>query len=410
MTRKQFDILMVVVLVAGGLLGYPWARVRWQLALLGSPNAEQAIDGQDALTVLGPKALPAVVRFVRRSTQGTPRRLGAEVALRRQFGKAQNTESEDVVQLALDLAADDWDQAVQSRAIQWLSLSGRTEAQPLFQALLGHPDSVTREEALRAVLAAGGADTVAHVAPLLHDPDPDVQQSAAIALGRLTDDVLVLPRGDTGADAAERERLVTAWLARHHLPPDAATPAYVSAREPLPAPKAPAFALPDLENGAVRLADFRGKPVLLNFWATWCPPCEHELPALAAVAEEFQGRAVVVGVTQEFESTAMAERELEAEGAFEREEHDGHQHGTEHLDDDGLQRILAKQREMIAAKVEEKGLGYPIVIGNETVGDAYGVDALPVSVLVSPDGTILRRLVGPRSAATFRALLDAAAR
>ena len=46
----------------------------------------------------------------------------------------------------------------------------------------------------------------------------------------------------------------------------------------------PSFALQDLDGKTVRLEDFRGKPVLLNVWATWCPPCKFELPALARFA------------------------------------------------------------------------------------------------------------------------------
>lgn len=54
------------------------------------------------------------------------------------------------------------------------------------------------------------------------------------------------------------------------------------------------FAAQDLEGSAVHFAAFRGKVVLLNFWATWCPPCISELPSLNAMAAELKGNGVVV--------------------------------------------------------------------------------------------------------------------
>ncbi len=59
---------------------------------------------------------------------------------------------------------------------------------------------------------------------------------------------------------------------------------------------APDFALLSLEGKTYRLSDFRGKPVVLNFWATWCPPCKAEMPLLDQRAQELKGRAVFLAV------------------------------------------------------------------------------------------------------------------
>ena len=58
--------------------------------------------------------------------------------------------------------------------------------------------------------------------------------------------------------------------------------------------QAPDFTLQNLDGQSVSLSDFLGKPVLLNFWATWCPPCRHEMPYLQEVYEEWSGKGLVV--------------------------------------------------------------------------------------------------------------------
>lgn len=67
---------------------------------------------------------------------------------------------------------------------------------------------------------------------------------------------------------------------------------------PLIGQPAPEFVAGDLSNGKVGLANFRGKPLLLNFWATWCVPCRQELPTLQRFASDQQGRLAVLGLDE----------------------------------------------------------------------------------------------------------------
>lgn len=57
---------------------------------------------------------------------------------------------------------------------------------------------------------------------------------------------------------------------------------------------APDFALRDLEGRVVRLSDFHGRAVLLNFWATWCPPCRREMPSMEQAYREYRGRGLEI--------------------------------------------------------------------------------------------------------------------
>jgi cytochrome c biogenesis protein CcmG, thiol:disulfide interchange protein DsbE len=61
-----------------------------------------------------------------------------------------------------------------------------------------------------------------------------------------------------------------------------------------PGDSVPDFSLTDLSGRPVRLADYQGKVVVLNFWATWCPPCVEEMPSLKRFNDEFASRGVVV--------------------------------------------------------------------------------------------------------------------
>lgn len=54
------------------------------------------------------------------------------------------------------------------------------------------------------------------------------------------------------------------------------------------------FALPDVQGNLVRLSDFRNQPVLVNFWATWCPPCRREMPSMNTLYQDFHAQGLVI--------------------------------------------------------------------------------------------------------------------
>jgi peroxiredoxin len=110
---------------------------------------------------------------------------------------------------------------------------------------------------------------------------------------------------------------------------------------------APAFALPDLEGRSVSLGSLRGRPLLLNFFATWCPPCLAELPALEALAQAHPDCLQVVGIAES------------SGGASE-----------------------------IAAFARERRLTYPLLLDDGRAGASYSVVTIPHSVLIDSQGRI----------------------
>ncbi len=78
----------------------------------------------------------------------------------------------------------------------------------------------------------------------------------------------------------------------------------------------PDLTLPDLDGNPVRLADFRGKVLLLNFWATWCPPCLEEMPSMEKLHRNFQGKPFEVVAISVNEGGVETVREFVKKGKF----------------------------------------------------------------------------------------------
>ena len=128
-------------------------------------------------------------------------------------------------------------------------------------------------------------------------------------------------------------------------PPPQSTPA----QHPLQGETAPDFSLERMNGEPFRLSDHRGEIVVVNFWATWCPPCRREIPGFIQLQEEFGTEGVtIVGVS---------------------------------LDDQGF--------EAVRPYAEEMGINYPLVVAGDRLPQKYGgVRALPTSFVVGPEGTV----------------------
>ena len=137
---------------------------------------------------------------------------------------------------------------------------------------------------------------------------------------------------------------------RPGLPPTAVTGA------------APAFTLVDLGGKNVSLSDFQGKIVVLDFWATWCPPCRREIPDFISLQNQYASQGVqIVG-------------------------------------------IALDEPEKVQAFARDNGMNYPVLLGNDAISAKYGgIDGIPTTFIIDRTGRIVNRFEGFRPRETFEA-------
>lgn len=128
---------------------------------------------------------------------------------------------------------------------------------------------------------------------------------------------------------------------------------------------APDFTLKSLTGEEVTLSQFRGKPVLINFWATWCPPCKYELPLLQKTHETYKDQLVMLGVD------------------------------------------VAEELSVVRLKVREFSLTYTNLLDSDRkVTSLYRVSAYPTSFFLDKDGVIRQLVSGAVNEETIQPYLD----
>ncbi len=131
---------------------------------------------------------------------------------------------------------------------------------------------------------------------------------------------------------------------------------------------APAWELPLIGGGTLSSAELKGKIVVIDFWATWCPPCRAEVPGYVKLQDAFRDKGVVlVGISL----------------------------------DQG-----ANAEDKVVKFMEQNDINYPIVMGNPEVTEAFGgVDSIPTTFVVDRDGQLVNRKVGYKPTSYFEELL-----
>ena len=120
-----------------------------------------------------------------------------------------------------------------------------------------------------------------------------------------------------------------------------------------PAPVAD-FSVTDLNGRTISIADLRGKVVLVNFWATWCPPCRAEIPDLIRLQEKYRDKLVVLGISED------------------------------EIPPDEVKAFVTAQK-----------MNYPVAMTKPELAKIFrGVAALPTTFVIGPDGKVEQRHVG----------------
>ena len=133
---------------------------------------------------------------------------------------------------------------------------------------------------------------------------------------------------------------------------------------------APDFTVLDKDGNTVRLSDTFGKPVVINFWATWCPPCKQELPDFDKLCKEYGDRVVfmMVNLTDGYRDTV-----------------------------DGTKRF-----------VSGKGYTFPVYFDTkDNAASAYNVSSIPQTTFIDANGNIYTTRIGAMNEATRRIYLNA---
>jgi len=152
----------------------------------------------------------------------------------------------------------------------------------------------------------------------------------------------------------EKQRAQEHAASQATLVPDSAAPPE-SDTPKLEGKPAPGFTLVDLDGKRVSLADFKGKPVLVNFWATWCGPCKLEMPWFQEFGQKYASQGLVI--------LGLA------------------------ADDAG--------KTVIASTAKKNGVTYPILLADDKVEEAYGgVDFLPETFYVDRSGKVMLETAG----------------
>ncbi|MFC2133034.1 redoxin domain-containing protein [Bacteroidota bacterium] len=128
------------------------------------------------------------------------------------------------------------------------------------------------------------------------------------------------------------------------------------------------FNLPATDGSQLKLSDYKGKVVILDFWATWCPPCRKSIPDLIALKNEFGSKGFeIIGVSVDTDT-----------------------------------------KNEVAPFVERTGINYPVVFGNLQVYQQYGgIRVVPTSFVIDTEGKIVRKYEGIVPLDTYRADINA---
>lgn len=117
--------------------------------------------------------------------------------------------------------------------------------------------------------------------------------------------------------------------------------------------KATEFVLNSVDGKIIKLSDYKGKKIILNFWATWCPPCRAEIPDFVKFYNENKGKVEIIGIS------------------------------------------VSSKEEDVKEMIKRYGITYPVCIGDEKIEKLYGpINAVPTTFIIDENGYIKYKKIG----------------
>lgn len=362
-SRKVHPFWGILVIIAAlaliFVIIYPFIASRRQRELPLPAAEETTVNIADRMSGLSTEARAGLARELFQSTNPLIRLATVEAIEDYKIRQAYPL---------LGSALQDNCSAVRRRAIEALWRLDRERGLHLLLAGLRDDDVDIRRGAISQLRFVNDKRVVPAVIPLLDDPDRTVRVFALGVLRRLTGQ----PFFARTSDPPEKQKAVsdqwkqwwkkeqTLWVRKHgRIISDPIYPKRVDA--------APAFSLRTLDGSRARLSEFRGKTVLLHFFATWCAPCEMEMPELVRLRQSYPpDELVMIGV---------AVNETQGERA-------------------------------VREWVERFKITYPLALATPEIVAAYWVQGVPISYIIDREGRIRYRFEGDRDFATLQKMIE----
>ncbi len=342
-----------------------------------------------------------------------------QVAIRQVWQAAPLTQPwPDELEAMVLTAALDADLSVRQTALACLGERRHPAAAALAVAQLADPDPQVKLLGLQALRGLPTRVGVPAVVSLLDEADPEVVTAALKQLERWSggsfgvrfSETVSIQNPVTGLmefSDSSREKAwagaqrAKAWWTEHQAGFDRAIPEVPAAALASTRFRAAGdFELPSLEGRLVRLSDYRGKVVLLNFWTTWCTACLGEIPVLVSLQQAHGDNLVILGISLDLVPDTHGH--IGGQVSIEEQTHrDG-----DHVDHKPTAPALRRVRDKVIRTVEARGINYPVLLdGRNEVGGRFNGGELPTTVIVDAQGYIRRRFVGPRSLPVFKAMV-----
>jgi thiol-disulfide isomerase/thioredoxin len=401
--------LLLLVVVAGTLWGPKLRREILARAVLGSQlPSESAIE---ELVQSYPDPLPFLQRLW--NTGKLAHRQLAMETLRHQR-PAPSALRDKRLEALLLAGTEDPDTSIRELALGGLAESKSPLLLEAAQNQLRNSDPQIRLLGVKYLSRLEARTGLPMLIPLLKDSDLRVAATVDAALRRWTGIdfgvriAQAIPKqhndGRESLDPADVQLIRSglaqreAWWRQHageFNPPAAPSPTAVEPTQALPVAD---FALPDIAGHTVKLSSFRGKMVILNFWATWCTACLPEISDLMELQKRHRDQLVVLGISLD----GVPDDHGHVLGLDDKTEaHDGPDHqGRAHP------ATIDNVRAKVARVAQARSIAYPILLDpSNLVGARFNGGELPTNVLIDPQGHLRRRFIGARSLDVWEAIL-----